>query len=190
MRTIQTKNQRGFTLAELLVAVVIILLILTIVSSAFAVNQRVFRIGNNRAELLQNARIATDLMAREIRQALAITTTLPPDNTDPGLVAHELQFEDGHIVNQIQYIKYYLAGTDLKRQIVVYYFSSDPTTYVHWDDIDPFGGPEESVLEDRLIGEFYSQLDFYGENQIIIDLILDKSNQQVNMQTMINPRNS
>ncbi len=186
---IKRKNQ-GFTLAELLVSVIILLLILTTVTTIFTLNQRVTRKSNSKAELLQNARITADLMAREIRQAKAIVTPLPPDNSNPELVAHKLQFEDGHTESQIQYIKYYLDDHTLKRQIIVYYFEIDSETYVRWNDADPFGPPEEDVLEDKIIGEYFNSIDFYGEKVITIDLTLQKNNEQLRMRSDINPRNT
>jgi len=183
------KSQQGFTLTELLVSVIIALLILIIVSSIFFLNQKVFRKSNLKAELTQNARITLDLMSREMRQANEIVTVLPPDDSVTGLIAHELQFEDGHIDTQIQYIKYYLNNGDLKKQIIVYYFDTDPSTYVFWDDFDGFGPPESTTLEDKIIGENFSTLNFYGSDSISIELILDKRNERVEIKSIINPRN-
>lgn len=184
------KKDAGFTLPELLVSVIIALLILLIISSIFSLNQKVFRKSNIKAELVQNARMTLDLMAREIRQAKELVTPLPPDDSNPSLVAHELQFEDGHTESRIQYIKYYLDGTDLKRQIIVYYFSPPgPPNYVYWDDFDAFGPPVKEVLEDRIIGENFNNLDFYGEDNIHVELILEKRNESIRMESIINPRN-
>lgn len=187
--TLSLKEQKGFTLAELIISVVVGLLIVIIVANIFLLYQRVFRKSNTKAELIQNARITLDLMAREIRQASEIITILPIDDSNPALIAHELQIEDGHTSSQIQYIKYYLDSSDLKRQIIVYYFNTDPSTYVYWDDVDIFGNPEESILEDRLIGENFSSINFYGDDNINIKLILDKQEEIVEIKTIINPRN-
>lgn len=183
------KKNSGFTVAEILIATIIALLTLTIVVSIFSLNQRVLRKSNTKAELTQNIRIAIDLMAREIRQAKELVTVLPPDNSNPALVAHELKFEDGHTESQIQYIRYYLNNNLLKRQIIVYYFQSDPNTYVYWDSSDPFGPPAESVLQEHTLGEFFTAIDFYGEEEINIELTLEKNNEQVKMRTKIYPRN-
>ena len=180
----------GFTLAELLISIVIGLLILIIVSSAFVLNQKVFRKSNLKAELAQNGRITLDLMARELRQAKNIVTVLPADSSDPSLVKHELEFEDGHNTATIQYIRYYLTGTNLYRQIIGYYFATEPTVYVHWNDVDPFGGPSQSILENKLIGENFNSVSFFGTNDITIQLILTKQNEQMKMESIINPRNS
>lgn len=183
------KKGTGFTLAEVLVSMVIIILILIIVSSAFTLNQRVFRKSNIKAELTQNGRIVLDLMAREIRQAKDIVTVLPPDNSNPAAISHQLEFEDGHVSSQIQYIKYYLAGSELMKQVIVYYFDTAPNTYVHWDDVNAFGPPAQKVLEEKIIGENFSNLDFYGQTNITIDLSLTKTGEKIQINSIVNPRN-
>jgi|SRR3989338_6361608 len=183
------KSGAGFTLTELLVAVVIALLILLIISSVFTLNQRTARKSNVKAELTQNARITLDLMSREIRQAAEIVTVLPADDSNPDLIAHELQFEDGHVSDHIQYLRYYLEAGDLKRQIIAYYFSTAPSTYVHWNDVDAFGPPEQTTLEIKTIGENFSNIDFYGGQNVNIELILEKRNETVEIKSIIAPRN-
>ena len=184
------KKQQGFTLTELLIAIVIAILITLTILSSFILNQRVLRKSNTKSELTQNARIVIDLMSREIRQADMLVTLLPADDSDPIAVAHELQFEDGHINTHTQYIRYYLSDNLLKRQVIVYYFASDPSTYVAWDDVDSFGDPTEAVLEDRTVGENFNQIDFFGSDNVNIELELEKSGETVEMKTIINPRNS
>jgi len=126
-------------------------------------------------------------MAREIRQAKEVVTVLPAtDSSAP----NELQIEDGHNTSQIQYIRYYIDGTNLKRQIIVYYFDTDPSTYVRWDDTDPFGGPSQTTLEDRIIGENFSDIDFFGISDINIELVLTKQGEQIETKSIINPRNN
>ncbi len=183
------KKQKGFTLSELLIAVLIGLVVLIVVGSAFILNQKVIRKSNTKAELIQNARITLDLMAREIRQAKEVVTVLPPDSSNPELIAHELQFEDGHTNYQIQYIRYYLDGTDLKKQIIVHYFETNPSIYVEWDDVDAFGPPESEVLEDKLIAENFSSINFFGAENIHIEMTLLKKNEGVKIESIINPRN-
>jgi len=182
--------RRGFTIAELIISIFIGLLLISTVSSIFILNQRTFRKSNIKAELTQNARIVVDLMSREIRQAKSIVTTLPADGSNPATVAHELKFEDGHITSHVQYVRYYLNGTILQRQILAYYFDTDPTTYVRWDDINQFGGPTEAVLEDRVIGENFSQVNFFGSQAITIELLLQKLKETIDMQSIIDPRNA
>lgn len=183
------KAQQGFTLAEMLVSIIIGIVIVSLVGSIFLLSQKVIRKNNTKSELTQNARITIDLMSREIRQAKEVITVLPVDTSSPPLPS-ELQFEDGHTTSQIQYIRYYLNSEQLNRQIIVYYFDSDPNTYVRWDDVDGFGVPTSEVMEDKIIGENFNNINFYGDKNINIDFIMEKNNEQIDMKTIINPRNN
>jgi type II secretory pathway pseudopilin PulG len=183
------KNRLGFSLAEMIISTFIGVLILIVIATTFSLNEKTLRKANLTAELTQNARVALDLMSREIRQAKNIVTTLPVDNSNPATVAHELLFEDGHITSQIQYIRYYSSGTELWRQVIVYYFDVDPAIYVHFDDQNAFGGPTATTTDDKIIGEDITQMDFYGPNIINVDLILQKQGEQEQIKSIINPRN-
>jgi len=183
------KPRLGFTLQEIIIAIAISILIVLTVISIFSVNQTTFRKTSLRSELTQNGRVALDIMSREIRQAREIVTVLPADNSNPETVSHELMLEDGHISTQIQYIRYYLSGNSLNRQTIVYYFDTDPDTYVYWNDINAFGSPDSEVIDDRVIGENFTQVDFYGEQVINIDLTLSKQNETEQIKAIINPRN-
>lgn len=180
------KKNRGFTLIELTIAMVIGLIIIILVTTTFALGQKTFRQSNWRAELTQNGRVTLDLMSRELRQAQVIVTALPAGDSNP---AHELQFEDGHTTYQIQYIRYYLSDGALNRQIIAYYFETNPGTYVHYNDVDAFGPPESIILEDKIIGENFSGLNFFGQDNISIEMTLQKSGEEIKIKAIINPRN-
>lgn len=182
------KNQ-GFTLVELTIAMVIGLIIIILVTTSFGLAQKIFRKSNTRAELMQNGRVALDLMSRELRQAQTIVTALPADDSNPETIAHELQFEDGHVTSQIQYIRYYLNGGDLYREVIAYCFETDCPNYVHWNDVDAFGPPEKQTLEDKIIGENFSNINFYGQDNISLDLNLEKSSEEIWIKAVIKPRN-
>lgn len=62
-------DQRGFSLAELLVVVAVLALILTGVLALQQQGQIAYLMGSNRVETQQNARVAMALMSREIREA-------------------------------------------------------------------------------------------------------------------------
>ncbi|OGY47430.1 MAG: hypothetical protein A3J65_04760 [Candidatus Buchananbacteria bacterium RIFCSPHIGHO2_02_FULL_45_11b] len=187
------EKNRGFTLVELTISMVIGLIIIILVTTSFGLAQKTFRKSNIRAELTQNGRVTLDLMSRELRQAKTIVTALPENDSNPETMAHEIQFEDGHITSQIQYIRYYLAGNSLYRQTIAYCFETDCPNYVHWNDVDAFGPPDLQILDadpaGKIIGENFSGLNFYGLDSITIDLNLQKSGEEVGIRAVINPRN-
>ena len=183
----------GFTLIEVIIAVAISLLIVLMISSSYFVAQRAYVKADSKAEISQNGRVILDRLARELRQTPDILTALPADNSNPGLTPNEIMFQDGHDASRITYIRYYLSGANLKRQLIAYYFPSAPTDYVPWNSVDPsppHGAPIMSVLEDKLIGEYVSDIEFWGnEKPVYINLNLHKNKDSVILNTSVYGRN-
>jgi type IV pilus assembly protein PilW len=68
-RTSTSRRQGGFSLIELMVALVLGLVLIGGVINIFVTNQQAFRTNENLARLQENARISFELTAREMRQA-------------------------------------------------------------------------------------------------------------------------
>lgn len=68
------RDQRGFTLAELLVVTAVIVLLMAGVFAVQQGGQQAYLLGSNRVETQQNARVALDLISRELRSASSITS--------------------------------------------------------------------------------------------------------------------
>jgi hypothetical protein len=123
------------------------------------------------------------------------------------------QWEDGtpngsqyKIDSSYYYTRYFRDGSDIKRQIFVYYFDDDPDSYVAWDDEDenedPPGGPNSCllencpdcptsclILEDQLTGEYVTAINFWGLEFVNIFLILEKNDKTIEFETTIFGRN-
>jgi competence protein ComGC len=65
------RDERGFTLTEMLVTIVIFIVTLFSLYSIFDMSIKIFMLGNNKAEAMENARQGLERMEREIRQAYA-----------------------------------------------------------------------------------------------------------------------
>lgn len=96
------RDRRGFTLAELLVVTAIIGMVMAGIFTLQLQGEQAFLLGSNRVEAQQNARIALDLITRDLRTALSVTTI--PNGQDITFVD-----ENGNS------IRYNLAGTTLNR---------------------------------------------------------------------------
>ena len=106
----QLANERGFTLAELLVTTAIIGLIMAGIFILQVGGQQAYLFGSNRVETQQNARVALDLMTRELRSSTSITTLASP--TDISFV-----WKDDAVPVVAHTIRYSLTGTTLNRTI-------------------------------------------------------------------------
>ncbi|HLC38950.1 MAG TPA: prepilin-type N-terminal cleavage/methylation domain-containing protein [Patescibacteria group bacterium] len=175
-------NQAGFSLMELLVAITVSLLILGSIYTVYAVSQKSYKTGSAQTDLTQNARIGLERISRELRETEEIATVLTATKDNP-LVAHEISFRDSNF-EKIRYIKYYLSGTDLKRQIYHYYVDS-AEVWVSYDTSDAvLSSDEDTIISSNITG-----LTLYGTSIITIDLTATQGSQTINLQTEIKPRN-
>ena len=62
-------DERGFTLTEMLVTIIIMMIVFFALFSIFDMSLRVFSYANNKVEAVESARVAMEKMEREIRQA-------------------------------------------------------------------------------------------------------------------------
>jgi len=186
-------NKAGFTLMETVVTTSLFIIVILMISSIYTLSQRTYRSGSDEDELWQNARVVLDRISREIRQANEFVTIIPLTSDDPFTPPpNNLQFQDGHDLNIIKYIRYFLDtnSAEIKRQVVIYYFDSDPAIYVRWNDLDSFGNPPlMAVQEDEIVGQYFSNLRFWGDELIHIDISLTKDDKQIDLMTLVKGRN-
>jgi prepilin-type N-terminal cleavage/methylation domain-containing protein len=97
-------NEHGFTLTELLVAAAMIGVVLAGVFVIQRGGQEAYLLGSNRVETQQNARVALDLMTRELRSAISVTAPIS---------ATAITFVD----QSGQTIGYAVSGTTLNRTV-------------------------------------------------------------------------
>ena len=109
------------------------------------------------------------------------------------------------------YIRYFVEVAEnikyVKREVVVYYFGGDPDTYVPWDAKDennqPPGGPDSCIFSNcpdcpttclilqgpDIIGEYVSNLEYWGSRTISIALTLEKKNKSIELENKVFGRN-
>ena len=183
------KKPAGFTIVEVLVSISLFVIMLLLVNSLYVVSQRAYTKGSGKGEIAQNARVCLDRMSREIRQSLDIITALPISGS--GTLPSEIFFRDGHDINQITYIYYYLDDDQLIRQHRAYYFPAEPGVYVTLSSINGFGNPPDVlILEDRVVGEYFNSIGFWGEDGLVnIEMELEKNEDSINVNTSVYSRN-
>lgn len=186
------KNHHGFTLFEIITSLSLFILVIILVNSLYLISQKTYNKNSDLAELTQNARVSLDRLSREIRQSVSIITLLPPTESDPtNPPTNELFFQNGHDISRITYIRYYLNGTNLMRQFIAFYFTTEPDVYVTYNSVDQFGeSPEELIIDDRIVGEYFSTLEFWGADGLVnISLELTKNQNHFSLQTEVFSRN-
>lgn len=70
------KDERGFSLPELLVTMLMMLTVMFALYSIFDMSLRVFSFGNDKVEAVENARLGLERMEREIRAAYPVEDEL------------------------------------------------------------------------------------------------------------------
>lgn len=164
-QTKYSKNKHGFTLIEVLVAVSIFVIIMMISGSLYVVAQRSYNYSESKMELVQNGRVAFDRISRELRQSVEIATDLA---TSSQTATQEILFQNGHDTEETTYVYYYLDNTDLRRAELAYYFSEAPGVYVkHNSRNEEDDLPEQTELENKIVGEHFRGLDFWQEDNLI-----------------------
>jgi prepilin-type N-terminal cleavage/methylation domain-containing protein len=66
------RDERGFTLVEMMVTIMVMIVALFALHSIFDMSMRVFSFGNDKIEAVQNARLGLEKMEREIRAAYPV----------------------------------------------------------------------------------------------------------------------
>jgi len=91
------------------------------------------------------------------------------------------------------YIHYYVENSNILREVVTYCYSDDgvncqsPEMYVPWNTSPT---PVEVVLESpRIVGEYISNIEFWGSSVINIFLTLQTQDKSINLRTKIFGRN-
>ncbi len=72
MRIHPLKDERGFTLPEMLVTIMVMIMVLFALYSIFDMSLRVFAFGNDKVEAAENARLGLEKMERDIRAAYPV----------------------------------------------------------------------------------------------------------------------
>lgn len=183
--------RRGLTLIELLISIAGGALILAALLNIFLISREALDRGGPRQELVQNARIALERIARDLRQAEELVTALPPDDSDPlNPPPSELEFQDGHDSGSLTYIRFHLTGQYLYRELAYYAFDSNPGVRVRFDAQDLFGNPPaKNVIADEIIAEYLTGLDFFGERVITVQESLTYGDVNLNLETAVFGRN-
>lgn len=102
-------NQKGFSLAELLIGLAVSIIIITTTAVTLGNTINIIQTGTNNIDLLQESRWALSLMSEDIKSGYSIST---PSNSFEG---HSLTFVKPN--NLTQTITYAIVNNELTRQV-------------------------------------------------------------------------
>jgi prepilin-type N-terminal cleavage/methylation domain-containing protein len=100
------RDERGFTLAELLTALAVLALVLAAVVTVQRATFSAFLIGSNKSAMQQSARVALERMARELRESTGALTTA---------TATTIAFTHQDLAAPNNSVTYTVVGTNLMR---------------------------------------------------------------------------
>ena len=152
------REESGFTLTEMMVTIVIFIVTLFALYSLFDMSIKVFMLGNNKAEAMENARQGLEKMEREIRQAYAFDRGAGDTHLLNAMNATQIEFGndlDGNGIIECtteetcEIISYSLDGETLMRtsggdpqpavehvdNVEFTYFKADGTTAANEPDV-------------------------------------------------------
>ncbi|OGL64744.1 hypothetical protein A3B21_02540 [Candidatus Uhrbacteria bacterium RIFCSPLOWO2_01_FULL_47_24] len=171
----------GFTIIEVFISVAAATLIFAALLNIVLISQKTFTRLSDRAEIVQNGRVALERISRELRQADALVTTLP---------SFEIKFQDGHEPLTLNYIRYYLQDGALYRELSYYSFPNAPSVHVRAADTDPDGNPPQiNILDNEIMAEYITTMQFSETPIITIELTLIKGAVTSSIETAIYARN-
>lgn len=168
-------TRRGFTLTELVIAAGIASILAGLTATSYISIQRLVVRGEKDLVAAQTARVIIDRISRDLRQAIRITDSVPPDAVS---AISTLTFEDGHDVNPDgpTYITYSLEDTSVRRNRHYYYLESNPTQRLPYNAgvVGQNGFAVTSIEgENYLIADDVDDLLFYGEARLVqIDTVI------------------
>lgn len=158
------RSERGFTLVEVVLVVVLLSLFGALFGLGFVASTRATLAVDTRKEALQNARVALDRMAREVRMirsatAADITTTIP--------TASDLQFTDTY-GNAIQF---QLTGGNILRNADILAGNVTALTFSYLKNDGTAAASEAEIW------------------RIVMDLTVTVGTESVQLRTEVHPAN-
>jgi prepilin-type N-terminal cleavage/methylation domain-containing protein len=185
-----SKKKLGFTLIEVLVAIIVSSILISITVSVYNLFRKSMILDQSKADIAQNGRISLDRLTRELRQTPDVVTTLPNDVNDVSVAQPgQIEFQDGH-ANDLTYRRYYVSGSTLKVDTKEYYFSGNSGVRVPWNASGGQGTLTAHVISTQDIADSIQNISFYGSNQVqIIMNTIGESNQVYPLRTVVYGRN-
>ena len=90
------REERGFTLMEMMITTIIWIVVLFALYSVFDMSLTAFRVGSNKVEAVESARLGLEKMEREVRQASVLDRSIDPNKIFQTTPAQTTQIRFGN----------------------------------------------------------------------------------------------
>lgn len=183
----KSKGGAGFSLVEVMVAILIGVLVIEAAYLFFPIGKRIAREGEALNEIAQDARIVLNRLKRELRQTPIIITNIPEERNN-GIEL--VEFEDGFPGDEDpdpHYIRYQRNINLIER--VTYHFTDpdNPGTVVDY----AFPNAVETIENTETIAENIHTVRIYTDGDLVkIYLRLEERGKNITLLTGVYPRNS
>lgn len=180
-------NKQGFTLLETIVAISVGSLLITLALSMYILANRENRDAYRASQLAQNGRIALERILHDVRNTTDIATPLP--TSDTGSVT-SIEVADPYSTT-LRYVRYYVLGTDLYRQIRTYAFATYPDVLVPPDAEDQFATqPVATIISNTIIAQHIETMSWYQTSAIATALVFTQGEHTYRLNGAAHPHNA
>lgn len=159
------REEKGFTLVELMVTMMLMLIVMFALYSVFDMSIRVFSFGNDKTEAVENARLGMERMEREMRVAYPYDKVSNVDTLFPNFtISSSSSTKFGNDIVTVnrkvdvpsEEITYDLSGNTLRRngEPLVSFVDTDGLTFTYCktvNDCNPSAPPSLSESEVRVV---------------------------------------
>lgn len=187
MENVRLENKKnGYSIIEVLVAIVIGVLVIEAAYLFFPLGSRIAREGETLNVLAQTARIVLNRIERDIRQTPNLITDLPASQSED---TNSIFLIDGYPEDDDtdpHYISYEYQDNKIYRKEIHYTDPNNPTIVVSYD----FPDAVEVVETNEAIGEDIEFIKIWeGQNLVKIDIKLKRLQDDIRFLSSVYPRN-
>lgn len=169
MKIIKTRSNAGFSLLELMIAMLVMLILLAVVSTLLARTLGVRQRESRRADALASAQAALNILSREVANAgFGIYSSADPRIASNGIIAADSNAQRIHLRANIENVGPItvpngstVLSTNRPGEDITYFYDTATESIVRYD---PNGSPQTSVIVNRIANVTFQYFDYTGTN--------------------------
>ena len=181
MKGTKSKSDAGFSLVELIIAMLVMLIMLSIVSTLLARSLSVRARESQRTDALTSAQAALNILSREISNSgFGITASSGSRLASNGLVSADSNASRIHIRSNIENVGptsvppgSTVLATNQPGEDITYFYDSATDSIVRYD---PNDSPQTSVIVNKISSVTFQYFDYTGTNSAGTEVTVPTTN--------------